>query len=71
MELETVIGFLVALGLPLWLLVEQIMPWRRASKQSEKPLEVGKLSRKPASGGPARTTRPQHAMRVADQRKTA
>ena len=71
MELETVIGFLVALALPLWLLVEQVMHWQGSSKQSEKPLELGKLSRKPASGARVTATRPQHAMRVAGQRKTA
>jgi len=71
MELETVIGFLVALALPLWLLVEQVMHWQGSSKQSEKPLDLGKLSRKPASGARVTATRPQHAMRVADQRKTA
>jgi len=33
MELETMLGFLVALALPLWLLVEQVMHWQGSSKQ--------------------------------------
>jgi len=70
MELEAVIGFLVALALPLWLVAEQVMHWQGSSKQSEKPLELGELSRKPASGARVTATRP-HAMRVANQRKTA
>jgi hypothetical protein len=38
MELETLVGNLVALALPLWLLVELVThPWR--SEQPEKPLE--------------------------------
>jgi len=70
MELELAIGFLVALALPLWLLVEQVMHWQTSSKQPAKRFELGKLSRKPASGAPVTATR-LRAMRVADQRKTA
>jgi hypothetical protein len=70
MELETAIGYLVALALPLWLLVEQVMHWQWSSKEPAKRFELGKLSGKPASGAPATATR-RHAMRVADQRKTA
>ena len=53
MELETMIGFLVALALPLWLLVEQVMHWQGSSKQPVKRFELGKLSGKPASGASA------------------
>ena len=60
----------IRLAVPLWLVAEQVMHWQGSSKQSEKPLELGKLSRKPASGARVTATRP-HAMRVADQRKTA
>jgi len=70
MELETVTGYLVALALPLWLLVEQVMHWQWSSKQPAKRFELGKLSGKPASGASVTATRP-HAMRVADLRKTA
>ncbi|HEV2055202.1 MAG TPA: hypothetical protein VGV06_08515 [Methylomirabilota bacterium] len=48
MELETVMGYLVALALPLWLLVEQVMHWEWSSKQPAKRFELGKLSGKPA-----------------------
>ena len=41
MELEPGIGFLVALALPLWLLVEQVMHWRGSSKQPVKRFELG------------------------------
>jgi len=70
MELETVIGYLVALVLPLWLLVEQVMHWQWSSKQPAKRFELGKPSGKPASGAQITATRP-HAMRVADQHETA
>lgn len=49
MELETVMGYLVALALPLWLLVEQVMHWQWSSKQPAKRFKLGKLSGKPAS----------------------
>ena len=70
MELETVTGYLVALALPLWLLVEQVMHWQWSSKQPTTRLELGKLSPKPPSGAPVRATR-AHAMRLAHPRKTA
>jgi hypothetical protein len=44
MELETMIGYLVALALPLWLLVEQVMHWQRSPKQPAKRFQLGKLS---------------------------
>ena len=35
MDLETAIGYLVALAVPLWLLVEQSMYWGRSVKQAK------------------------------------
>jgi hypothetical protein len=70
MEPEMVIGYLVALALPPWLLVEQVMHWQRSSKQPAKRFQLGKLSGKPASGASVRATRP-HAMGLAHRRKTA
>lgn len=70
MELETVIGYLVALALPLWLLVEQVMHWQWSPKQPARRFELGKLSGKPASGASVTATH-AHAMRLAHPRKTA
>jgi hypothetical protein len=70
MELKTVTVYLLALALPLWLLVEQVMHWQSSPKQPAKRFQVGKLPGKPASGAPITGTRPR-AMRAADQRKTA
>ena len=64
MEPDVLIGTLVALALPLWLLVEQVLHWQWFSKQSEG------ISGRPASAAPATRTR-RHAMRVATPRKTA
>ena len=64
MEPDVMIGTLVALALPLWLVVEQVLHWQWFSKQSER------TSGQPASAAAA--TRPRrHAMRVAAPRKTA
>jgi hypothetical protein len=70
MEPETLVGYLVALAVPLWLLVEGAMLSQRSSKQPAKRLELGKLPGKPASGAQVTTTR-LRAMRVAEGRKTA
>jgi hypothetical protein len=70
MELETAMSYLVALALPLWLLVEEVIHRQRSSKQPAKRLELGKLSGKPASRAPAAAPR-LRAMRVAEGRKTA
>lgn len=48
MEPETLIGYLVALAVPLWLLVEGALVSRRSRKQPTKRPEPGKLPR-PAS----------------------
>jgi predicted permease len=69
MELETMIGYLVALAVPLWLVVEGAMLSQWSPKQPAKRLELGKLSGKPASGAPITATR-AHAMRLAHPRKT-
>jgi hypothetical protein len=70
MELETAIGYLMALAVPLWLLVEQGMCWRRPAKQIEKQVEPGRLSGKLSSSPPVKATRVP-AMRLATPRKTA
>ena len=56
MEPGTLIGYLVALAVPLWLLVEGAMVLRRSPKQAEKRLKPGRLPAKPASGAPAPAT---------------
>jgi hypothetical protein len=68
MELETMVEYLVALVLPLWLLVELVThSWR--SKQSEKPLEPdwlrgGSISRAASTAPRARATKLVHPRRV-------
>jgi hypothetical protein len=64
MEPDVLIGTLVALALPLWLLVEQVLHWQWFSKQSER------TPGKPVSAAAATRTR-RHSMRVAAPRKTA
>lgn len=57
MELETLVGYLVALALPLWLLVELVThPWRL--EEPEKPLESDWLP------GPSVPKAPSTAPRV-------
>lgn len=56
MEPDVLLATLVALALPVWLVVEQILHWQWFSKQSEK------TSGKPVSAAPATRTR-RHAMR--------
>jgi hypothetical protein len=61
MELETMVEYLVALALPLWLLVELVTHPRR-SKQPEKSLEPdwlrdGSISRASSTASRARTTK--------------
>ena len=64
MEPDVLVATVVALALPVWLLVEQVLHWQWFSKQSER------TSGKPASAPVATRTR-RHAMRVAVPRKTA
>jgi hypothetical protein len=52
MELETLVGYLVALVLPLWLLVE-LVTHRRRSEQPEKPLESKCLPDSPVPRAPS------------------
>ena len=66
MALESAVGYLVALALPLWLLVEQVMYWRRPEKQ----VKSARLSDVPASRAAARVTRAR-AMTPAHARKAA
>jgi predicted permease len=56
MELETVIGYLVTLAVPLWLVVEGAMLSQWSPKQPAKRLERSKLSSKPASRASVRAT---------------
>jgi hypothetical protein len=58
MELETAIGYLVALAVPLWLVIEQAMCWRKSAKQAQKEVEPG---RPQASPLPAQPLKP-HAL---------
>jgi vancomycin permeability regulator SanA len=44
MALETAIGYLVALSVPLWLVFEAIMSWQRSPDEQEQPLEAGHRS---------------------------
>lgn len=69
MELEKAVGLVLALALPLWLVIEQVMYWRRSSKQSEKLLEVGGYSGKPMPRIQARASRARAGL--TNQRKTA
>jgi hypothetical protein len=70
MDVETAIGFLAALAVPLWLLVEQVVSWRRSAKQVEKRLEPDRLSTKPVSSPSVKAGRAP-AMRLAHPRKSA
>jgi hypothetical protein len=69
MELETMVEYLVALALPIWLLVELVTHPRR-SKQPENSLEPdwlrrGSISRASSTASRARTTRLAQSRRVA------
>ena len=57
MAFETVIGYLVALALPLWLVVEGIKHMERSPKQQETRVEADRRSAAPvteATAGPIR-----------------
>ena len=70
MDLETAIGYLVALAVPLWVLVEQAVSWRRSAGQVEKQAQADRLPGKPASSPAVKGGRVL-AMRLAHPRKTA
>ncbi len=53
MALETVIGYLVALALPLWLVVEGIKHMERTPKQPEARVEADRRSAAPVTGATA------------------
>jgi hypothetical protein len=57
MEPDVLLATLVALALPVWLVVEQVLHWKWFSKQSEG------TSSKPASAAAAARTR-RHAMKA-------
>ena len=50
MALETVLGYLVALALPLWLVVEGIKHMERSPKQPQERIETAHRSAAPVSG---------------------
>jgi len=56
MEPETLIGYLVALAVPLWLLVEGALVSRRSPRQPAKRPALGKLSGKPSPRAPVAAT---------------
>lgn len=56
MELETVVGYLVALAVPLWLAAEGIMVSQRLRKRPKKRLTPEKLPDRRAPGAPVRAT---------------
>ena len=69
MELETMVEYLVALALPIWLLVE-LVTHPRWSKRPEKSLEPdwlrrGSISRASSTASRARTTKLAQPRRVA------
>ena len=70
MYLETAIGYLVALAVPLWLLVEQAVSWRRSAGRVEKQAHADRLPGKPAASPAVKGGRVP-AMRLTDPRKTA
>jgi hypothetical protein len=49
MALGTAIGFLVALAVPLWLVVEQVMKWRvlKSRQHSQEHVETGRVAPTP------------------------
>ncbi len=70
MGLEAAVGFLVALALPVWLVVEQVLYWTWFPKQAEKQVESGRPAGAPVSGRAA-TARRAAAMRSAQPHKAA
>lgn len=59
MELETVIGYLVALAVPLWLLVEQVISWGASPKRTGRQLHLGRGLDTRASKAPMRLAHPR------------
>jgi hypothetical protein len=59
MALETVIGYLVALALPLWLVVEGIKHMERAPHQREGREEAERRSATPVTGAADSPIRPE------------
>ncbi|HET8578334.1 MAG TPA: hypothetical protein VFO18_14650 [Methylomirabilota bacterium] len=49
MGLETAIGYLVALSVPLWLVLEAFMSWEQSPREQEKPAEAGYPGTSPAT----------------------
>jgi hypothetical protein len=58
MALETVFGYLITLGLPLWLVVEGIKHMEKSPKQPQERVETAHRSAAPVSGVAASPIRP-------------
>jgi len=56
MEPETLIGYLVAVAVPLWLLVEGALVSRRSPKRPAKQPALGRRSEKPSPRAPVAAT---------------
>ncbi len=59
MALETVIGYLVALALPLWLVGEGIKHMERSPKQPETRVEAERRTVDPVTGAADSPIRPE------------
>ena len=70
MELKTAIGYLLALIVPLWLLVEQGLYWRSSAKKAHRRLESRRLSGR-LSSHPLGRVASTPVMRLGHPRKTA
>ncbi len=70
MELNTAIGYLLALIVPLWLLVEQGLYSRSFAKKARRQLEPRRLSGRLSSHPPGRVASAP-VMRLGHPRKTA
>ena len=70
MELATWIGYLLALAVPLWLLVEGIMVSQSSPKQPSRRVERSRLSGRRAPHASTAAPGPS-ALRIAESRKTA
>ncbi len=70
MELKTAIGYLLALIVPLWLLVEQGLYSRSFAKKARRQLEPRRLSGRLSSHSPGRVASTP-VMRLSHPRKTA
>ena len=54
MTLQSAIGILVAVAVPLWLVVEQILRWRALEPRASAALARPETARRPTATSPAR-----------------